>query len=404
MNIIYHFRVKGVGPERVHISGIAGAFQNLGHKVTFVSPTGINPLKTGDVKPQTGLRRQVLYWLADKAPQVFFEAMEMLYNLLAIRKLKGKIGESRPDVIYERYAFFCLAGVYVSRRIGIPIVLEVNEVGGFDRVRPQKLVRLSQAFECYIFSNVDLIVTVSDFLKEQIVARGGKRERILVVPNGIDTRLFAVAPPADELRSRYGLKGTKTIGFVGYLVHWHRLDMLIEVFARIKEKHPDTVLLLAGDGVLRPELEQLSIRLGLQDSLVITGRLDHSEIPQHIGLFDIALIPNSNEYRSPIKMFEYMAMGKAIIAPDQAPIVAVLEDRSTGFIFKNGDQDDLFEKIDRALMSEEICRVLGNNAKKLVVNEFTWDIHAAKIISMLHDTALGSLASRSLHVATEPLP
>ncbi len=383
MNIIYHFRVKGVGPERVHISGIAGAFENLGHKVSFVSPTDINPLKTGDVAAPKGGLRNVLYFLADKMPQVFFEFMEIFYNVMAIKKLKLKIAETKPQLIYERYAFFCFAGIFISRKANIPIVLEVNEVGGFDRVRPQKLVKLSKLFENYIFSNADVIITVSEFLKEQIVQRGGKRDSILIVSNGIDVKLFDKQINPDVLKQKYEISGSKIVGFVGYLVHWHCLDMLIEVFAKIRLKHPESKLIFVGDGVLRDDLEKLAKSLGIESDFIITGRVDHSEVPDYINLFDVAIIPNSNEYRSPIKLFEYMAMGRVIVAPDQPPVLSVLEDGKTGFIFKNGDADDLYSKINAALVSDIVSQEIGVNARKTVLEKYTWDIHATSILQFI---------------------
>ena len=381
MNIIYHFRVKGVGPERVHISGIAGAFENLGHKVTFVSPTDINPLETGDVAPQKGRLRSLLYFFADKTPQVCFEFMEILYNLMALKKLGQAMKRVKPELIYERYAFFCFAGIYTARRTGTPIVLEINEVGGFDRVRPQKLVTLSKMFERYIFSSADLIVTVSDFLKEQIIIRGGISDRILVVPNGIDLKLFNRLPETAGVRERYKLQGKRVVGFVGYLVHWHRLDLLLKAFAEIRATYADVQLMLVGDGVLREELLRLAEELGIRDDFIITGRIDHSDVPNYIGAFDVAIIPNSNEYRSPIKLFEYMAMGKAIVAPNQPPILGVLKDGETGLIFQNGDADDLRGKISLALASGELSRNLGESAKRLVLDQYTWDRHGARILA-----------------------
>jgi len=385
MDIIYHFRVKGVGPERVHISGIAGAFEKLGHSVTFVSPTDVNPLKAGDVAPQKGGLRSLLYFFADKTPQVCFECMEILYNLMAFKKLTKEIAKVKPTFIYERYSFFCFAGIYLAKKYRIPIILEVNEVGGFDRVRPQKLVALSKVFEKYVFSNANVVITVSDFLKDQIIARGGVKENMLVVPNGIDPLLFSQIVHSTTLKDILGLSDHTIIGFVGYLVHWHRLDLLLHAFAKVIKVYPNVKLLLIGDGVLKEELVKLSIELEIDRSLVITGRVDHSEIPNYIDAIDIAIIPNSNEYRSPIKMFEYMAMGKAIIAPDQPPILEVLENGKTGFIFKNGDGNDLFTKIQTALSNKQMCNSVGLNAKYLVVNDFTWDIHATKIIQFLLD-------------------
>jgi len=388
MNIIYHFRVKGVGPERVHIAGIAGALENLGHQVYFVSPTDINPLKTGDIAVQKGGLRNVMYFLADKMPQVFFEGMEILYNIMAIRKLKLKIAKTKPQLIYERYSFFCAAGIYISRKTNTPIVLEVNEVAGFDRVRSQQMVKLSKMFERYIFSHADVIITVSEFLKNQIVQRGGKKESILIVPNGIDVNLFNKQESPDSLKHKFGVSDSIIIGFVGYLVHWHRLDMLMDVYARIRAKFPKTKLFVVGDGVLRNDLEAKAKTLGIESDFIITGRVDHSEIPDYINIFDVAVIPNSNEYRSPIKMFEYMAMGKAIVAPDQPPIEDVLHDGVEGAVFQNGSADSLYSKLELLLEDKELRSNVGKKAQELVFSQYTWDIHAKTILDFVFNNRL----------------
>jgi glycosyltransferase involved in cell wall biosynthesis len=332
---------------------------------------------------QKGGLRNVMYFLADKMPQVFFECMEILYNIMAIKKLKLKISKIKPQLIYERYSFFCFAGIYISRKAKIPIVLEVNEVGGFDRVRPQKLVKLSKIFESYIFSHADFIITVSEFLKKQIVQRGGEKESILTVPNGININLFNKQVSPDTLKNKFGVSDSIIIGFVGYLVHWHRLDMLMEVYARIRSKFPKTKLFFVGDGILRNNLETLAKSLGIESDFIITGRVDHSEIPDYINIFDVAVIPNSNEYRSPIKMFEYMAMGKAIVAPDQPPIVGVLRDGIEGAVFENGNSNSMYSKLELLLANKELCSNIGKKAQELVFSKYTWDIHAKTILDFV---------------------
>ena len=337
---------------------------------------------------QKGGLRNVMYFLADKMPQVFFEGMEILYNIMAIRKLKLKIAKTKPQLIYERYSFFCAAGIYISRKTNTPIVLEVNEVAGVDRVRSQQMVKLSKMFERYIFSHADVIITVSEFLKNQIVQRGGKKESILIVPNGIDINVFNKQVSPDSLKHKLGVSDSIIIGFVGYLIHWHRLDMLMEVYAKIRLKFPTTKLFFVGDGVLRNDLEIQAKSLGIESDFIITGRVDHSDVPNYINIFDVAVIPNSNEYRSPIKMFEYMAMGKAIVAPDQPPIKAVLRDGVEGAVFQNGNADSLYSKLELILEDHEFCSNFGKKAQELVFSQYTWDIHAKTILDFVFNNRL----------------
>ena len=137
VNILYHFRVRGIGAEGVHIAGIANGFRSWGHEVSFVSPLSTDP--TAPAKPvpasldattnppapeasangsATGApaalpgraMKRLLHFLADRAPQPFFEAMELGYNGLAIPRLLRAGLARQADLLYERYAFFNMAG------------------------------------------------------------------------------------------------------------------------------------------------------------------------------------------------------------------------------------------------------------------------------------------------------
>ena len=179
------------------------------------------------------------------------------------------------------------------------------------------------------------------------------------------------------------------VGFVGYLVHWHRLDLLLKAFSKIHKTHQNTELILIGDGPLRSELENLASSLAIDHVFKVTGRVDHSQIPGYINDLDIALIPNSNQYRSPIKMFEYMAMAKTVIAPDQQPITEIIEDGVTGYIFRNGNEDDLVKTIEKAIQSPEDRKLIGERARQLICQNYTWDKHAEQILNLL-DTRIAN--------------
>ncbi|MBI5747964.1 MAG: glycosyltransferase, partial [Nitrospinae bacterium] len=138
MNILYHFRTRGTGGEGVHISGIITALRKLGYRVDTLSPSGVDPVQTKGESPY-GQKKKVDFfsWISLHMPYVFFEALEILYNIadyfLLHRTLRGK----RVDMIYERYAFFLFAGVLTARRRNIPIIVEINEISGHERVRKQ---------------------------------------------------------------------------------------------------------------------------------------------------------------------------------------------------------------------------------------------------------------------------
>lgn len=378
MEILYHFRVKGVGPERVHISGISGAFMKLGHDVTFVSPTNVNPLKAGDIAPSSSLLKNFIYYVSDKSPQFVFELLEIAYNFVAFYKLVKQIRKKKPDFIYERYAFYCISGVLVAKIFNIPLFLEVNEIAGHERVRSQSFVNVCKIFEKFCFGAADKILVVSDFLQDEICQKGIEQKKVEVIPNGIDPDDFKVT----DNNVLNNISGKLVIGFVGYLVHWHRLDDLLNVFAKICKEFDDIVLVLVGDGVLRQKLEGLATQLSIRDKLVITGRVNHCEVPNFISAFDVALIPNSNDYRSPIKMFEYMAIGKPVIAPELPPIVKVMQNEECGFLFENGNFISLENSLRSALSQRAKLKVYGEKGRSIVFEKYTWRNHASRILQL----------------------
>lgn len=400
MHLLYHFRVRGGGAEGVHIAGIAEGLRALGHTVTFVSPTDADPTRpatpatpppaaggAADGAPGARLKRAFLHALADRLPQPLFELMELAYTVMAERQLARAWAIQPADAIYERYAFFNLAGARFARRRGIPLILEVNELSGLPRVRGQTFVRLAGACEKRVLRQAALIVVTAEFLKHRIGALLGDDRKVLVLPNGV-ARAWLEAASGPEARLRlllqWNLSGRKIVGFVGGLVHWHNFDLLLRAAATARQTVPNLCLLLVGDGPLRASIEAEARRLGLTDALLITGYLPHAQVRAYIDLFDLGVIPQSNEFRSPIKLFEYMGAGKAVVAPAVEPIRAVVRPEATGLLFAPGDETAFVAALTALLTDDTRRRALGDNARAEVAAHYLWEHHARRIMEALH--------------------
>lgn len=389
MHIIYHFRVRGLGAERVHICGISKAFKELGNTICFVSPIGIDPTsKTSENQERNSIKsgyKKLFKIVADIMPQFIFELMEISYNLVGVIKLITAIREKRPDLIYERHAFFNFSGAFVSTLLDIPLVVEVNELAGFERVRGQILVKLAKKIEKYVFNRAYIVSSVSDFLTEQIDIVTTNKTRKMTIPNGID-REWAKLPPKKEIdiiRSEVGFINNVIICFVGGLVRWHNFPLMFTALKKLVINNANVRMIIVGDGPLKNELIQLAEQLGIRREIKFTGNVLHNEVRQYIAGSDIAIIPETNLYRSPIKMFEYMAMGKPVVAPKMRPIQSVLEDGLEGILFKPGSVDSLFNAINIIIYNEELRLNLGSNARKKVKEHYLWCHHAKKILDAI---------------------
>lgn len=380
MKILYHFRTQGTGAEGVHIAGIARALEGLGHSVEFSSPTGIDPRFSAGANPFGGKRKSWLGYLAALVPRFIFEPVEMAYNLVAWRRHARILREQRFNLIYERHAFFLCSTALLAKRFRIPLVVEVNELAGDERVRAKPFFQgIARLADKLIFRAATVIVTVSPHLKRRIEALGVKGSKVIVLPNAVEESWLTFPNRRQEIRDRLGLRDEIVVSFVGWFVPWHRLKRLVEVFAKVVAEHPNIRLLLIGDGPQKRDLLRQVEKLGVRDTVLFPGSVSHSEVPAYLDASDISVVPHSNEYRSPIKLFEAMARGKLVIAPRTEPVEAVVVDGESALLFDPENVIDLQQCLLRAIELLRKNTPLGDVARLQISNRHKW-IHNARVV------------------------
>ena len=397
LRVLYHHRTQGRGAEGVHIASVVRALRTMGHDVTVLGPPGVDALATAGAAPvdksavRTRGANSLWKLISRHAPGWMFEVAEIGYNVIAWWRLRRAWRQGEYDLIYERYAFYLVAGARFAVRRGVPFVLEANEVNGLDeRARPQAMLDLCGRFEAHLFERCTGILTVSSYLRELIVKRDVHPRRVRVVPNAIE-------PPAqrrtsqrqaarshdrrEALRQQYGLAGKTVLGFAGWFDHWDRLDLLVEAVAQLAPQHPGLTAMLIGDGPLAPQLETRARALQVDGRVIFTGAVPRDAMTDHLGLLDIAVLPHSNRFGSPVVLFEFMAGGLPIVAPRLDPITDVLCDGVTGMLFEPLDLGQMVEAITALLGSAELRRRLGDSARYRVTTQHTWTHNAAEILS-----------------------
>jgi len=385
MNILYHHRTRGQEVERVHIMGVVKALRQLGHQVTIVSPPGANPDKpSSNVQFAHAKKRTGWNFVSRYVPEFLFEFLEICYNLYAYVQMKSVMKNHKIAFIYERYALFGFAGVLLAKRYKTPILLEINDATFVERVRKLKCRRLAAKIERWVFSKASGLITISSAFKKMIVnVTSIPDANIWVAPNAINPDNFNLhQTDGQSVRARYRLNDEVVIGYVGGFVHWHRVDYLVEVIARLIPQYPNIRCFLIGDGVSRASLEEYITQENINHYFVFTGRLPHEQVPKYIAAMDIAVIPDSNKYGSPVKLFEYMAMGKAVVAPRLAPMEDVLTEGIDGMLFEPKNKEQL-KKLLAALIEDSEKRVwLGQNARRTVYKKHLWVHNAQQIIDI----------------------
>lgn len=386
MRAIYHHRTQGRDVEAVHIRGLSSGLEQLGYTVEVVGPPGVDLDPNSTVAPTTGKAATPWGVLARSVPQLLFECLELGYNLAAIPRLWSRCRREQPELIYERYALFNAAGVLVGRMTGVPVVLEVNETAGVDRTRAGKRIAmagLAHWLERRILRSAAGVVVVSGYLKDYVQAAGVPENRIRVTPNAVDVERFdADRISGAEVRAKYGLEGKTVIGFAGSFTKWHGLDLLIHAAAGLMGEFPDLHLLLVGDGARRQASEELAEELGIADRVTFTGKVPHAEMPQHMAAMDLGVMPASNVYGSPMKVFEYMAMGKPAVAPRYRPLEEAIVDGEDGLLFAPNDGDSLRGCLHTLVADPAFRTRLGEAARNKVQNRHQW-VHNAQAVTEL---------------------
>ncbi len=376
MKILCHHRIRSKDGQFVHLEELVAAFRRAGHEVALVGP---GHLSTASFGASSG----IVEHLKRRLPKAVYETIESLYTIPAFVRICWAIVREKPDFVYERYNLFFPAGVWAARLLRIPIVLEVNaplfeERAKFDGISLKVLARWSESF---VWRSVDHVLPVTDVLAHRVRATGVPASRIEVVHNGIDQKKFGEPERGAALRRRMGLSAKFILGFVGFARAWHGLDRVLRYIARRRDG--DLHLLLVGDGPVRIELEQLARQLGVEDSLTVTGIVSRDEVADYIHAFDIALQPAVVEYASPLKLFEYMACGKAIVAPRSPNIMEIVDDGVHAILFEPATPESLEVALDALWRDSDLRHRLGlAAAKRIFERRLTWDDNAARVATI----------------------
>jgi glycosyltransferase involved in cell wall biosynthesis len=394
MKILFHHRIASRDGQAVHMDELIAAFRRLGHEVVVVGPAFVG---NSDVGAQNGYVTQFKKIL----PNFAYELLEFIYSFYAFRRLKRAYDRHRPDVVYERYNLFMPAGVWLKRWTGVPLFLEVNAPLFDERQRygGLSLERFAKWIENATWRGADRVLPVTQALADYVKNAGVPSERVAVMPNGINREQFLRRADTETAKARLGLNGSILLGFTGFIREWHGLDMVIDLLA--EERDAQFRFVVVGDGPGRPHLEEQASRLGVADKVHFVGLVRHNAIADYIAAFDIALQPSVTPYASPLKIFEYLALGKPVVAPRLPNIEEVLVDGETAMLFVPGDQRSFAAQVRRLCNDEVLRNQIGLAGRRLLEErDLTWDGNARRLAAMFQQV----LESRGAASGAYPNP
>lgn len=384
------------GGALTHVTGFLSGLAKEGARAAVFSG---RPLQThGDLHPIPG----------DGRFHFSREAAGLSYNIRFIAAGRKLLGHKSARLLYQRHGKFMFAGAVLSRLMKIPLVLEYNAsedwmAKHWDPSRFRSWLRLCEKVSVDAAS---LIVVVSRTLEQQLIEVGVPAHRILVNQNAVDPATFHPHCGGEKLRHELGFRsGDIVVCFVGTFSYWHGVTVLEQAIQSLLETRSAAAplkFLLVGDGPFAPQIRnalELQVRQG---SVIFAGSVPHSSVRIHLDAADILVSPHvpmprgTPFFGSPTKLFEYMAMGKAIAASDLDQISEVLEHGRTALLVKPGDPGELAHAIERLAADSHLRSYLGHNAMETALAQHTWRQNARRVLT--HDANRRHLppASRQL--------
>lgn len=372
-----------------HIAGVLNQLDQFAGKPVFLTTDDI-PTVRGDLEVRRILPGDS-FW-------DFREMQPICFNEDFYQKALEALGERKISFVYQRYSLNNFSGLKLARKFRVPFVLEYNgsEIWiNRNWGTPLRYEALAEENEMLNLQGCDVIVVVSRPMADELAARGVDPGKILVNPNGVDPETYSPKADGSGVRKKHGLEGKAVIGFIGTFGRWHGAEVLAEAFGRLLEKFPGqrdkARLLMIGDGATMPLVKAALAKHGLSDLCVLTGAIPQAQGPAHLAACDILAaphVPNPDGtpfFGSPTKLFEYMAMGKAIVASDLDQIGEVLKHDGTAWMVKPGDPESLALGLQRLLEDASLRTRLGESARKEAVAHYSWKEHTRKIIEKLKE-------------------
>lgn len=353
---------------------------------------------------QSNLVDGVPYHRLSTAPGIEKKSPITEYIKRYVSALEAKSMEERPQILHAASNHWNgLAAVSAANRLGIPSIYEVR--GLWEVTRGSRdfewakggMYRFMARMEADAAANATHVLAITQALKDELINRGVDGEKITVVPNAVDAQRFTPQPRDAELEAQLGFQGKTVIGYIGSVLDYEGLGLLIEAAERMRSQRNDFVVMIVGDGAELERFRSAVEEREMTDVVRFLGRVPHEDVERYYSLVDIAPFPRLPlpvcEMVSPLKPFEALAMGKAIVASDVAALAEIVQPNVTGLLHRKGDVDDLTAKLTELVERPELRAQLSSNGLTWVRENRQWPDMAQRVSAIYE--SLGANRTRT---------
>ena len=390
---------NSAGGAMSHIRGVLGGMASNGASCEIFSGTTL-PAPGFHTREIPAQRRLFLFW----------ESLMLTYSICFARAVRRMLGAVRPSMLYQRHGRFSVAGALLSTWMQVPLVLEYNgsELWMARYWDPTRFRRWLELCEDISVACASRIVVVSEALRDQLLARGIPQHRILINPNAVDPEHFHPGCGGNKVRQDLQIAEDEiVVGFVGTFGPWHGVLVLQQAIELLLQSpsQPPLRFLLIGNGPLQQDVRKSLQSYESSGRVIFSGIVPHDRVRSYLDAADILVSPHVPMpdgrpfFGSPTKLFEYMAMGKAIVASNLDQLSQVLSHNQTAVLVEPGDVTELANAI-LLLARDPALRIrLGKQARLAAMSRHTWKQNAALVLNSAQSRqqhGLGVLSSSPL--------
>ncbi len=349
----------------VHCRAVAAALLRAGHQtVAMVATPG----------PESGYQT-----LIDAGLE-----LRVLRSPVTAREVDWQLAQSGVELVLERLALLAPEGALAAAAAGIPHVYEVNAPLDLEAAEHRGFDRLQEARAAFAlgFRHSSGAIAVSDEVSAWVRKLSPAGFNVLTVPNGAGPEFFAPQKESQvaELERRLQLGPNEfRVGFIGSFRPWHDLPTLVRAASQITSEVP-LRLVLVGDGPARNAMLRQAHESAV--SIAMTGAIPHEQVPVHLALCDVIVVPyaEAEVYFSPLKLLEAMAAARPVVASATEPVKRLVRDGHDAILVPPGNAESLGLALRRLALDPALRTRLGANARQTAELDHTWDSVVARVV------------------------
>jgi len=395
---ITHYYPPEVNAPAIRISKLARKWVERGHDVTVLTgfpnhPTGVIPKEYSgktlmrEMIDGVNIIRTYLYAAENKG------LLKRIFNYLsfmlsAIILGLPRIGRTDVVIASSPQFFVAIAGYLISLVKRVPFIFEVRdvwpeEIVAVGAIRSRFIIRVLEMIEMFLYHHAKLVVAVAEGTIDILVERGIPREKIILMPNGVDFEEFQRNVDIHSVRDKHRLNGEFLVSYIGTHGMAHRLQTVVEAADRLR--HNNRIkFLMVGDGAEKKRLQSLAGNL-LLENIQFVPQLPHDEAIDYYKASDACLVPLKRAdlftKNIPSKIYEIMASGKPVLLGADGESRRLVNEADAGIAFEPESVESLVESIEKLYKNRQDARRLGENGLNYARKNCRREVIAEKYLS-----------------------